>query len=31
VREIKNFVIKQGLIKEDEWQAVVKSLVAGSG
>ena len=28
VREIKNFVIKQGSIKEDEWQAIVKSLVA---
>ena len=28
VREIKSFVIKQGSIKEDEWQAIVKSLVA---
>jgi hypothetical protein len=27
VREIKSFVIKQGSIKEDEWQAIVKSLV----
>jgi hypothetical protein len=31
VREIKSFVIKQGSIKEDEWQAIVKSLVADSG
>ena len=28
VREIKSYVIKQGSIKEDEWQAIVKSLVA---
>jgi hypothetical protein len=28
VREIKDFAIKQGSIKEDEWQAIVKSLVA---
>ncbi len=28
VREIKSFVIKQGSIKEDEWQAIVKSLAA---
>lgn len=28
VRDIKSFVIKQGSIKEDEWQAIVKSLVA---
>jgi hypothetical protein len=28
VREIKSFVIKQGSIKEDQWQAIVKSLVA---
>jgi hypothetical protein len=27
VREIKSFVVKQGSIKEDEWQAIVKSLV----
>jgi len=31
VREIKSFVVKQGLIKEIEWQAIVKSLVADSG
>jgi len=28
VNAIKSFVIKQGSIKEDEWQAIVKSLVA---
>jgi len=28
VRDITSFVIKQGSIKEDEWQAIVKSLVA---
>lgn len=28
VKDIKNFVIKQGSIKEDEWQDIVKSLVA---
>jgi hypothetical protein len=28
VREMKNFVIKQDSIKEDEWQAIVKSIVA---
>jgi hypothetical protein len=28
VSEIKNDAIKQGSIKEDEWQAIVKSLVA---
>jgi hypothetical protein len=27
-RAIKSFVIKKGLIKEDEWRAIVKSLVA---
>jgi hypothetical protein len=31
VREIKSFVVKQGSIKEIEWQAIVKSLVADSG
>jgi hypothetical protein len=31
VREIKSFVIKQGLIKKDEWQAIAKSVVADSG
>jgi hypothetical protein len=28
VREIKSYAIKQGSINEDEWQAIVKSLVA---
>ena len=28
VREMKNFVIKQDSIKEDEWQAIVKSIAA---
>ena len=28
VREMKDFVIKQDSIKEDEWQAIVKSIVA---
>jgi hypothetical protein len=28
VRTIKSFVVKKGLIKEDEWRAIVKSLGA---
>jgi hypothetical protein len=28
VSAIKSYVIEQGSIKEDEWQAIVKSLVA---
>jgi hypothetical protein len=31
VREIKSFVMKKGSMKENEWQAIVKSLVADSG
>jgi stalled ribosome alternative rescue factor ArfA len=31
VREIKSYLIKKGSMKENEWQAIVKSLVADSG
>jgi hypothetical protein len=31
VRDIKSYLIKKGSIKENEWKAIVKSLVADSG